>query len=103
MEGRRGDFRRGRLEVNAEFERLDCVFRFDSDEGRYGVRKNKRKATPVMTPPPSAPRPLVSETDVPTEKRLIELIAVGDRSREQIVEACRLWLRLQKCEPAKSN
>jgi hypothetical protein len=34
-----GDFRRGRLEVNAEFERLDCVFRFDSEEERYGVRK----------------------------------------------------------------
>jgi hypothetical protein len=39
-----GDFRRGRLEVNAEFERLDCVFRFDSEEGRYGVRRQRRIA-----------------------------------------------------------
>jgi hypothetical protein len=40
-------------------------------------------------------RPLVSETGVPTAKHLIELIARGERTREQIIEACKLWLKLQ--------
>lgn len=39
---------------------------------------------------------LVSETSVPTARHLIALIAEGDRTHEQIVEACRLWLRLQR-------
>jgi hypothetical protein len=39
---------------------------------------------------------LVSETSVSTSaKHLIELIARGEHSKEQIVEACRLWLKLQ--------
>jgi hypothetical protein len=89
-----GDFRRGRLEVSAEFERLDCVFRFDSEEGRYGVRKQRRIAAPVAPPPPS-PRLLVSEPSVPTAEHLVELIAAGDRAKEEIVEACRLWVKLR--------
>jgi hypothetical protein len=40
-------------------------------------------------------RPLVSETSVPTAKHLIELIARGERTREQIIEACKLLLKLQ--------
>jgi hypothetical protein len=89
-----GDFRRGRLEVNAEFERLDCVFRFDSEEGRYGVRRQRRIAAPVAPPPPS-PRLLVSVTSVPTAEHLVKLIAAGDRAKEEIVEACRLWVKLR--------
>jgi hypothetical protein len=71
-----GDFRRARQEVDAEFARLDCVFCLDSEEGRYGVRKKRRKA-PVVASPPPAPRPLVSETSVPTAERVVELIAGG--------------------------
>jgi len=36
----------------------------------------------------------VSETRVPTAKHLIEQIAQGDRTQEEILEACRLWLKL---------
>ena len=55
-----GDFRRGRLEINAEFKRLDCVFGLNSEEGLYGIRKKRRKATPAAPSPPT-PHPLVSE------------------------------------------
>jgi hypothetical protein len=37
----------------------------------------------------------VSETSVPTAKRLIELIAGGNYTGEEIVEACKLWVKLQ--------
>jgi hypothetical protein len=40
-------------------------------------------------------RQLVSETRVPTAKHLIELIARGEHTQEQIVEASQLWLKLQ--------
>jgi hypothetical protein len=32
---------------------------------------------------------------VPKGKHLIELISLGHHSKEQIVDACRLWLKLQ--------
>jgi hypothetical protein len=90
-----GDFRHGRQEVNAEFARLDCVFTLDGEEGHYGVRKKGMKAAPVPTPPP-APHPLVGETSVPTAEHLVELIAAGDLAKEEIVEACRLWVKLRR-------
>src|SRR5262245_38257318 len=39
---------------------------------------------------------LVSETSVPTAKYLIERIARGEHTREEIIEACRLWVKMQK-------
>ena len=38
---------------------------------------------------------LVSKSSVPAANHLIALIAEGEHSKEQIVEACRLWLKLQ--------
>jgi hypothetical protein len=87
-----GDFRRGRLEVNAEFARLGCVITLDNKGGRYGVRKQRKQGAPMA---PSPPRPLVGETSVPTAEGLVELIAAGNRTKEEIVEACRLWLKLR--------
>ena len=92
------DFRRGRQDVNAEFERFDCVFGLNLEYGvgggEYGVTKKRRKAAPVAPPPPAA-RPLVGETSVPTAEHLVEMIAVGDRTKEEIVEACRMWIELR--------
>ena len=97
------------VRVDAQFERLDCVFGLNSEEGLYCIRKKRRKATPAAPSPPT-PRPLVSESSVPTAERLVELIAAaGNRTKEEIVEntrrswrtvcfiieACQLWVKLR--------
>jgi hypothetical protein len=48
-----------------------------------------------VAPPPPSPRLLVSVTSVPTAEHLVKLIAAGDRAKEEIVEACRLWVKLR--------
>lgn len=46
---------------------------------------------------------LVSQASVPTAKRLISLIARGEHTYDQIVEACRLWVTLQQAGDRNSS
>jgi hypothetical protein len=81
-----GDWRRGTRHVQEELAHFDCVFRFDSAEGVYVIRKNRKKPECPAPLPPSAPQPQ-------TATQLIEQIATSDRTGEEIIEACRRWLK----------
>lgn len=49
-------------------------------------------------PPTRTKMRLVSESNIPTAKHLIELVARGEHTKAQIVEACQLWMRLQQAQ-----